>query len=76
MAKSLKKTATQAATKGAEGVKSVAAEALTVGAVAAAGVVVSRVAEALGSGSKKVEEFRSRRSNRDTQSNAGRTQKR
>ena len=56
MAKSLKKSATQAATKGAEGVKSVAAEALTVGAVAAAGVVASRVAEALSAGSKKLDD--------------------
>jgi hypothetical protein len=56
MAKDLKKATTQAAKRGAEGVKNVAAEALAVGAVAAAGVVVSRAAEALGSGAKSVDQ--------------------
>jgi hypothetical protein len=56
MAKDLKKATTQAAKRGAVGVKNVAAEALAVGAVAAAGVVVSRAAEAFNSGAKKVEQ--------------------
>ena len=50
------KTVVKAAKAGAEGVKDVASDALGAAASAAAGVVLGRVSEALGSGQKKVDE--------------------
>ena len=54
--KSVKTKVKEVAKSGAQGVSSVAGEALGAAAVTAAGVVVERVAQALGSGAKKVEE--------------------
>jgi hypothetical protein len=50
-----KNTVVDAAKSGAEGVKSVASEALVVGAAAATGVVLQRVSTALSEGAKKVD---------------------
>ena len=55
VAKTLKTKVKQVAKTGAQGVSSVAGEALGAAAVTAAGVVLERVAQALGSGAKKVE---------------------
>jgi hypothetical protein len=49
-------TVVKAAKVGAEGAKDVATDALSAAASAAAGVVLGRVSEALGSGQKKVDE--------------------
>ena len=51
------KTVVGAAKAGARGVKSVASDALGAAASAAAGVVVDRVSEALGSGQNKLEKM-------------------
>ena len=56
MATNLKSAAKDAAKAGTEGAKKVAAEALAAGAVAAAGVVIARTAQALGTGAKQVEQ--------------------
>ncbi len=58
MAKTIKTKVKNTAAAGAQGVQSVAAEALAAAAATAAGVVLGRVAEALGSGSQKVEQSR------------------
>jgi hypothetical protein len=50
------KTVVKAAKVGAEGAKDVATDALGAAASAAAGVVLGRVSEALGSGQKEVDE--------------------
>ena len=50
-----KNTMVDATKSGAEGVKSVASEALVAGATAATGVVLQRVSTALGEGAKKVD---------------------
>ena len=50
-----KNTVVDATKSGAEGVKSVASEALVAGATAATGVVLQRVSTALGEGAKKVD---------------------
>jgi hypothetical protein len=50
------KKVVEAAKTGAEGVKNVAGDALGAAASAAAGVVIERVSEALGSGQKKLRE--------------------
>ena len=54
--KSVKTKVKEVAKSGAQGVSSVAGEALGAAAVTAAGVVVERMAQALGSDAKKVEE--------------------
>ena len=55
MAKTVKTKVKEVAKSGAQGVSSVAGEALGAAAVTAAGVVIERVAQALGSGAKKVD---------------------
>jgi len=56
MAKTLQATAKTKAKAGTQGVAKVAVEALGAAAVAAAGVVLTRTAEALGSGAKKAQQ--------------------
>jgi hypothetical protein len=55
MAKQLKTKAKDTAKAGAQGAKTVMAEALGAAAVAAAGVVITRTAQALSSGAKQAE---------------------
>lgn len=55
MTKTAKRKAKTVAKKGAGAVQSVMAEALGAAAVTAAGVVLTRVAEGMGSGAKKLE---------------------
>ena len=65
MAKSAKKQAKKVAKKGAKQVGNVVAEALGAAAATAAGVVLTRVAEGMSSGAKKVEAENSCTKNRN-----------